>query len=99
MLSRAGLSSDTLALVRKHDAQKRTFAGQTENIARLALDLAHLPPDKPVTIELDGQKLGELPWPQKGTQLQLARDGEKWSATNASSADKNPKRGGPFREV
>jgi len=39
------------------DPAARRFRGTTENVARLALDLATLKPDEPLHVELDGQKL------------------------------------------
>src|SRR5205085_10550953 len=69
------------------------FSGTTVNVARLALDLAHLPPGPPVRVELDGQKLDPIPWPAKGTRVWLARSGEKWSAAGEPSpALKGPDR-------
>jgi pimeloyl-ACP methyl ester carboxylesterase len=82
-----------------HDPDKRSFTGKTGNVAGLAFDLSHLSPGKPVVVELDGEKLGELPWPASGAVLHLARGGEKWAVANASSVNKNPRRGGPFRDV
>src|SRR5262249_53294039 len=38
------------------DPGLRRFAGTTDNVARLALDLGHLHPGPDVTLELDGQK-------------------------------------------
>jgi predicted esterase len=83
-----------------HDPTKRSFAGSTANVARLSLDLAHLPAGKPVEITLDGQKLGGVEWPKDGTRVWLERDKEKWAAgAKPQAAVKNPTRCGPFRDA
>jgi hypothetical protein len=82
------------------DPARRRFHGSTSNVARLALDLAHLAPGKPVEVELDGQKLDPLPWPSRGARLWLQRVGGKWSATGRpATALKGPHRYGPFKEA
>ncbi|MFL5342296.1 MAG: prolyl oligopeptidase family serine peptidase, partial [Gemmataceae bacterium] len=83
-----------------HDAAKSQFTGRTENVARLALDVGHLPADKPVTVELDGQKLGELHRPKDGTALHLEFANDKWAAAGPiPTGSKTPQRGGPFRDA
>jgi hypothetical protein len=84
----------------RHDPWLRRFAGTTDNVARLALDLRHVRPGAPLTVELDGQKLGPIPWPEKARRLWLTRDGEKWSqAGEPSAALKGPRRSGPFKDA
>jgi pimeloyl-ACP methyl ester carboxylesterase len=81
------------------DAGKRQFAGTTENVARLALDLTPLPPGEPVNLELDGQRLEKIAWPEKG-KLWLQRSDGKWTVVGEpATALKGPHRYGPFKEV
>jgi poly(3-hydroxybutyrate) depolymerase len=93
LVSRATLTNDPV---------KRTFAGTTENVAALALDVGHMNGGDPVTVTLDGQKL-ELPWPRAETRIHLLRNettGGKWTVTNPwGSAFKGPARSGPFRDA
>lgn len=80
------------------DADKRTFAGTTENVARLRLDVSALPADKPLTVDLDGTKL-EAPWPAGG-KLWLDRTSTGWAVAAApAGTQKGPQRSGPFREA
>lgn len=82
------------------DPAKRHFGGTTENVARLALDLAHLQPGRPVSAELDGQKLDDLAWPEGRPRLWFRREGGKWSATGEPAAAlKGPHRCGPFKDA
>ncbi|MHB8520882.1 MAG: carboxylesterase family protein [Limisphaerales bacterium] len=96
------------------DPGKRRFVGATTNVARLSLDLAVLKPDAPVTVELDGQKIANVPWPQarlktaanlpswltREPTVWLERDNGRWIVTNAPSpAWKGPQRHGPFAEA
>ena len=45
----------------QRDVEKREFVGATDNVSRLALRLDGLPPEKPISVELDGQRLDENP--------------------------------------
>jgi pimeloyl-ACP methyl ester carboxylesterase len=81
------------------DADKRRFSGTTENVSRLALDLAPLKPGGPVQLELDAQKIENIAWP-KTPRLWLEHEGGKWSVTGAPSpAVKNAARCGPFKDA
>jgi hypothetical protein len=88
------------------DPEQRRFSGTTENVARLCLDLGHLPPGNwaaPVQIELDGQML-EIPGTavagNRNERLWLQSDSGKWSLTGRPSpALKGPARYGPFKEA
>jgi hypothetical protein len=83
-----------------HDPQKRSFAGKTENVACLGLDVQHLKPGAPIHIELDGQKLVDVPWPGEAATVWLNRSGDKWTVGAKPSADaKSPSRCGPFRDA
>jgi hypothetical protein len=82
------------------DPERRRIAGTTDNVAHLALDLVAIKPGSPVSIELDGQAVENVPWPASGPRLWLKRDGGKWAVTDAPPASvKGPHRYGPFREV
>jgi pimeloyl-ACP methyl ester carboxylesterase len=82
------------------DPEARRFHGTTDNVARLALDVGHLPPDKPLSVELDGQKMDNLPWPDEAPRLWLQRTEEKWAPTAKPSPDlKGQARYGPFKEA
>jgi dienelactone hydrolase len=81
------------------DPVKRRFIGTTDNVARLALDLGHLAPDKDLAVELDGHKLAKVDWP-KGGKLWLARSGKEWKViTQPPSGEKGAHRYGPFRDA
>jgi pimeloyl-ACP methyl ester carboxylesterase len=81
------------------DPQKRRFAGKTDNVARLALDLAPLKPGEPLSVELDGQKLDKIDWPKK-ERLWLARETDKWSVIDEPAPSlKGPRRSGPFKDA
>jgi pimeloyl-ACP methyl ester carboxylesterase len=83
-----------------YDPGKRAFTGTTDNVARLALDLGHLQPGKPIQVELDRQKLEQVPWPSKDRRLWLVRRENKWiPASRPAPVMKNPGRSGPFKEA
>ncbi len=84
----------------RNDPAKRTFAGSTENVARLSLDLGHLPSGKPVSVTLDGQSFASVPWPAEGARVWFTRSGEKWAPTGRPQASlKGPHRDGPFKDA
>ncbi|MCC6444533.1 MAG: prolyl oligopeptidase family serine peptidase [Armatimonadetes bacterium] len=81
----------------RYDPHLRRFTGKTENVLRLTLDVAHILPGRPFRVEIDGQKLADIPWP-KAKRLWLARQGEQWAATGPALPDmKGPHRYGPFK--
>jgi dienelactone hydrolase len=89
----ADYSSISLTL----DPARRRFAGTTANVARLALDLDHLPPGEPVEVTLDGQELASLPWPEGMPRLWLTCREGRWSTSPAPAPFlKGPHRNGPF---
>jgi pimeloyl-ACP methyl ester carboxylesterase len=82
------------------DPQKRSFAGKTQNVASLRLDVRHLKPGAPIQIELDGQKLADVAWPGDAGMVWLSRTNDKWQAsTKPNPETKTPARGGPFRSA
>jgi pimeloyl-ACP methyl ester carboxylesterase len=83
-----------------HDPKKRSFAGKTENVACLALDVRHLKPGAPLQIELDRQPLKDVPWPDNAAAIWLERVDDKWRpAGRLSAGTKTPARSGPFRDA
>lgn len=98
------------------DLQQRRFRGTTGNVARLSIDLGllaepppvgadsapepALPAGQPLTIELDGQKLENVPWPQDEPRLWLRHDTDGWLVISRPTANlKNPRRYGPFKQA
>lgn len=81
------------------DPGMRRFVGTTENVARLALNLGHVQPGKPLKVQLDGQTLDAIPWPTSG-KLWMEWHGDKWElAGEVSAGQKNPRRYGPFKDA
>jgi predicted esterase len=56
----------------------RKFQGTTENVAVLRLDPGRLCEKGPLTVELDGQKIPDIPFPQENGALYLAREDGQW---------------------
>jgi pimeloyl-ACP methyl ester carboxylesterase len=82
------------------DREKRSFSGQTENVARLGLDVRHLKPGAPLEIKLDAQQLKNVPWPRDAGTVWLERAVNKWQlAAKPSAQAKTPARSGPFRDA
>ena len=81
------------------DPGKRRFVGTTANIARLALDLNQVKPDKPLKVELDGQT-NDVPWPTNASKMWLRNEDGRWNvAFKLSPALKGPLRDGPFKDA
>ena len=107
------------------DPNARVISGGTENVARLTLALQPqttpvppregagggfiLEPNHPMTIDLDGDHLENIPWPADH-RLHLARAGQDahWqilpvdpdeAAGHSTGWSKNPLRAGPFKEA
>jgi len=88
-----------------YDPDHRFLSGTTDNVARIAFDLVGHKPAEEITIELDGQRLDPLPWPEPagaGASRRVwleSRDGA-WHAVSAPPAEhKRAERGGPFKEA
>jgi poly(3-hydroxybutyrate) depolymerase len=80
------------------DPGARRFVGTTDNVARLSLNVAPLKNDKPISIELDGQKIENVT--QYPSRITLVRENEKWTVTpEAPSSLKGPHRYGPFKDA
>jgi hypothetical protein len=68
------------------DPGLRRFSGTTQNVARLALRLDSLAPGQPIDVDLDGQKIEKIPWPQEEGKGNGARGGlGDWKARTARS--------------
>lgn len=60
----------------------RRFVGETENVRRLSLSVAHAAGDKPVGIEVDGCRIDDIPLP-KGERVLHLRRGDSPAPTTA----------------
>ncbi|MBU0640134.1 MAG: prolyl oligopeptidase family serine peptidase [Planctomycetes bacterium] len=64
------------------------------------IDATVLPAGEPLSIELDGQTLADIPWPAGPPRIWLERDGQEWSlAEEPAAALKGPHRYGPFKQA
>jgi hypothetical protein len=81
------------------DPGKRRFVGTTENVARLAFSLNHVKPGQPLKVELDGQTLDNISWPND-PKLWLQNESGQWRlVSKLSPALKGPQRYGPFKDA
>ncbi len=77
----------------------REFNGTTSNIEMFSIDASMLSPDKPVTIELDNQKLSDVNIPAD-SKIYLLKNNGKWEVTQKPNPEnKTPERCGNFREA
>jgi fermentation-respiration switch protein FrsA (DUF1100 family) len=87
------------------DPGARRISGTTENVARLALDMARARPEgnAPITVELDGQTLRHTSpsLVRSSERIWLTRKGSTWSASREPHSlwQKGPHRSGPFKEA
>jgi hypothetical protein len=82
------------------DANERRFTGTTANVARLALDVDHLEPDSTIRIELDGQRLRDVRWPNVTRTVWLTKENSRWRASTPPPPDvKGPERYGLFKDA
>jgi poly(3-hydroxybutyrate) depolymerase len=59
-----------------------------------------LEPGKPLAIELDQQKLADVPWPSAEPRITLYREGDQWRVGGWAPATlKGPHRAGPFKDA
>ena len=80
----------------RFDPATHRLTGQTENVARLSLDL----PGDTLTAELDGAPAIDIKHAAGGSRFVLARDEKTWVASAAASPEaKTPGRCGPFKEA
>lgn len=84
----------------RYDPGKRRFVGTTSNVARLSLQLEHVKPGAPISVELDGQVISNISYPSRERQLWLVKEGGQWKLSAAPSpAIKSPQRYGGFKSV
>jgi len=87
------------------DREARRFTAKTENVARLALTLDHLPPDAAISVVIDDQEIADIAWPAGEPRLWFIRRGEgdeaKWQVARGplDPAEKGPHRYGPFKDA
>ncbi|HVV71190.1 MAG TPA: alpha/beta hydrolase, partial [Verrucomicrobiae bacterium] len=94
------------------DPAKRRIVGSTANVAGMALELPALTPGSPLSVELDGQKLENIPWPEpaecsaisgvnglsRRPLVCLVHQQGRWQpGPPPAPSMKNPRRSGPFR--
>ena len=78
---------------------KRIFKGTTENVAVLRLDVGHLRSEEPITIDLDGQEITDVPYPETAGALWLERKDDKWHCIEKPPAEhKGPRRYGSIKD-
>jgi poly(3-hydroxybutyrate) depolymerase len=84
----------------RFDPGLRRFAGATKNVSRLAFDLDIVKLPGTITVELDSQKLGDIPRSPEQKQLWLELNDGKWTlAGEPSSKVKGSHRYGTFKEA
>ena len=77
----------------------REFTGTTSNIEMFSIDASMLPPDKPVTVEIDSQKISDVNIPND-SKIYFLKNNSKWEVTQKPSLEnKTPERCGNFREA
>jgi poly(3-hydroxybutyrate) depolymerase len=78
---------------------QRIFKGTTENVAVLRLDVGNLFTKEPITVELDGQTLDNIPYPEKGSLLWFGRQEDHWRCIEKPSLRlKGPHRYGAIKD-
>lgn len=79
------------------DPGMKRFAGTTENVARLSLDLSMLSRPDAVVLKVDGQEIKAVP---RGPALWLYRTNDVWAVGEAPAPGlKGPHRAGPFKDA
>jgi pimeloyl-ACP methyl ester carboxylesterase len=77
---------------------KRLFKGTTENVTVLRLDVGYLFTKEPITVELDGQTIDSIPYPEKGSLLWFGRRDDQWRCIEKPSLRlKGPHRYGAIK--
>ena len=78
---------------------KRLFQGTTENVAILRLDVGHLRTHEAITVELDGQTLSDIPYPERTGAIWLERQNDQWRCiAKPSLKHKGPHRYGSIKD-
>ncbi len=84
----------------RYDPGKRRFVGNTTNVARLTLNLEHVAPGAPISVELDGQSIGNISYPARDRQIWLVKENGQWKLSAAPGANlKSPQRYGGFKSA
>jgi dienelactone hydrolase len=87
------------------DREARSFTAETDNIARLALKLDHLPAGEPVSVIIDGEEIADIDWPADVPCLWFVRrkaeadEAWKLAPQPLSPHEKGPHRYGPFKDA
>ncbi len=82
------------------DVKKRTFTGETENVALLAIDLDQLDPGEGLSVELDRFKVEGIDLSSGADRIWLAREEEGWQQVGPPDrAHKGPHRYGTFKDA
>ncbi len=78
---------------------KRVFMGTTENVALLRINVDHLFTQEPITVELDGQTIENIPYPEDTRSLWFERKNESWQRIEKPSLrNKGPHRYGSIKD-
>jgi predicted peptidase len=84
----------------RFDPGKRRFVGTTENVERLSFDLSIIDGNEPLLFDLDGQKLENVPIPDKSERIWLEKQKGSWkTAVQPSPSVKGPRRYGTFKDA
>ncbi|RPH92899.1 MAG: alpha/beta hydrolase [Calditrichaeota bacterium] len=82
------------------DPGKSRFIGTTENIARMSFDLTVMPGDGLINLDMDGQKIENIPRPADADKLWIAKSADRWQVVSEPSrSHKGPHRYGTFKEA
>lgn len=81
-------------------AAERKIVCTAENIARLSLDLTHVPPGDRLTFEINQFPVGDVDHPDDPTRRHVLNTGDAWVLTEPMPAShKGPHRYGPFKDA
>jgi len=84
----------------RFDPGKRRFVGTTQNVARLSFDLSILNGDAPLHLDIDGQKLENVPLPQDSDRIWIEKKDDQWAVVPKPSLSmKGPHRYGTFKDA
>jgi poly(3-hydroxybutyrate) depolymerase len=76
------------------------FSGSTENVSRLSIDLSPWETKETLRVDLDGQKIEGILWPNAERRLWLSRRDGRWEVIpKPAAALKGPHRYGLFKDA
>ncbi len=83
-----------------NDIRERRIAVTTENLTLMKIDLHHCEQLQSLMLEIDGQTLDNLPWPERKA-VWLKRTGQQWGVMDQAPdpREKNPTRYGGFKDA